>query len=274
MKKFKMAIAALMLMTLAAMNVGCDEMPTAGGGSSYSHYDLPQGMGYVDLGLPSGTLWCTRNLGATKAIDPGRYYAWGEVLCKNFTEHYAWDTYKYGSGTNALTKYCYDFPDAPWLHYGLNGYVDDLRELERGDDAASSTFGDHYVTPTPEQFQELMDNTTHKWIEIQSDNDNEVSGMEFTGKNGNQIFLPAGSSCNEETPLADYGLVHPDNLGKVGNYWTRSLCCSSSYDEAIHGGGAPCCARSFQFFEKDHGVMCVNWYDRSMGLNVRPVYVP
>ena len=130
MKKFKMAIAALMLMTLAAMNVGCDEMPNNAAGNSYSDYDLPQGIGYVDLGLPSGTLWCTRNLGATKATDPGFHIPWGELYYKY---SYAWDKYKYGSSPQALTKYCYDFPDAPWLHNGLNGYVDDLRELEHCD---------------------------------------------------------------------------------------------------------------------------------------------
>ena len=103
----------------------------------------------------------------------------------------------------------------------------------------------------------------------------EVSGMEFTGKNGNQIFLPAGSVCNEYTPEPPaLTLATPDNLGKVGCYWTRSLCYSSSYDEGLHEGGMPYEARSFIFFEKDHNVMCVTRNERYQGLNVRPVYVP
>jgi hypothetical protein len=33
----------------------------------------------VDLGLPSGTLWADRNVGATSPEDYGTYFAWGET---------------------------------------------------------------------------------------------------------------------------------------------------------------------------------------------------
>ena len=33
----------------------------------------------VDLGLPSGTLWATYNVGATSPYEKGQYFAWGEV---------------------------------------------------------------------------------------------------------------------------------------------------------------------------------------------------
>jgi len=35
----------------------------------------------VDLGLPSGTLWCKYNLGSSKLTigDAGNFYAWGET---------------------------------------------------------------------------------------------------------------------------------------------------------------------------------------------------
>ena len=48
-----------------------------------------QGLEYVDLGLPSGTLWATCNVGANKPEDYGNYYAWGETGTKNT---YNWDT--------------------------------------------------------------------------------------------------------------------------------------------------------------------------------------
>ena len=32
---------------------------------------------YVDLGLPSGTLWANMNLGATSETDYGDFYMWG-----------------------------------------------------------------------------------------------------------------------------------------------------------------------------------------------------
>ena len=38
---------------------------------------------YVDLGLPSGTLWATCNLGASKPTEGGDRYAWGETVTKS-----------------------------------------------------------------------------------------------------------------------------------------------------------------------------------------------
>jgi hypothetical protein len=37
----------------------------------------PDGHEYVDLGLPSGTLWATCNVGASKPEEYGDYFAWG-----------------------------------------------------------------------------------------------------------------------------------------------------------------------------------------------------
>lgn len=45
------------------------------------------GHGYVDLGLPSGTLWATCNIGASSPTDLGEQYAWGEIQPKSvYTE--------------------------------------------------------------------------------------------------------------------------------------------------------------------------------------------
>ena len=69
-----------------------------GGGGSGSY----NGHGYVDLGLPSGTLWATCNVGAYSLIDYGDYFAWGETQPK---DTYNWSTYQYCMGST-LTKYC------------------------------------------------------------------------------------------------------------------------------------------------------------------------
>ena len=34
---------------------------------------------YVDLGLPSGLKWATRNIGATSETDYGDYFMWGST---------------------------------------------------------------------------------------------------------------------------------------------------------------------------------------------------
>ena len=37
---------------------------------------------YVDLGLTSGTLWATMNVGATSETDYGSYFQWGDTVDK------------------------------------------------------------------------------------------------------------------------------------------------------------------------------------------------
>ena len=50
----------------------------------------------VDLGLPSGILWATCNIGASSPSEAGNYYAWGE---KESKDAYGWETYKLCRGS-------------------------------------------------------------------------------------------------------------------------------------------------------------------------------
>ena len=71
---------------------------------------------WVDLGLPSGTLWATCNVGANAPEEYGDYFAWGETEPK---EVYSWTNYKWCNGDyNTMTKYCSN------SDYGANGFVD------------------------------------------------------------------------------------------------------------------------------------------------------
>ena len=76
------ATAAIMLMMVFAL--GCtkpDELNNVSG--NYNGHD------YVDLGLPSGTLWATCNVGADTPEGYGDYFAWGETELKDY---YEWST--------------------------------------------------------------------------------------------------------------------------------------------------------------------------------------
>ena len=107
---------------------------------------------YVDLGLPSGLLWATCNVGATSPEDYGDYFAWGETQPK---DTYEWSTYQYCNGSyNTLTKYCSN------SSYGYNGFTDNLTTLLPEDDAATANWGGNWRMPTKEEFQELYNNTT------------------------------------------------------------------------------------------------------------------
>ena len=148
------------------------------------------GHAYVDLGLPSGLLWATCNVGADTPEDYGYYFAWGETQPKS---DYSWSTYQYGDGST-FTKYT-----------GSDGLTTLLPE----DDAATANWGSGWRMPTQAEWQELLNYTTHIWT-----TQNGVTGRLFTATNGNSLFLPA-AGCRDGTSLY--------NAGTSGHYWSSSL---------------------------------------------------
>ena len=167
------------------------------------------GYGYVDLGL--SVKWATCNIGATKPEEYGNYYAWGETEPKS---EYNWGIYKWATATQeewgfwyleTLTKYNTD------ANYGT---VDNKIVLDLEDDAASVNWGGAWRMPTKEEYEELLDNCTLKWV--YSYKGTGVAGRIVKSKiNGNSIFLPAAGRCGRE---GRYNLV-----GEYGGYWASSL---------------------------------------------------
>lgn len=145
---------------------------------------------FVDLGLPSGTLWATCNIGANTPEEYGDYFAWGET-----SGYFAGKTifdfsnYKWSNGTQ-LTKY---------------NYEDKKRILDLEDDAAYVNWGANWRMPTYDQFMELIDRryTSYQWTTY-----NGVRGLKIVSRsNDNFIFLPAAGQ--------DVSL----DLGIYGFYW-------------------------------------------------------
>ncbi len=194
---------------------------------------------FVDLGLPSGTLWATRNVGADNPEDCGDYFAWGETVPK---ELYDWKSYRYGNCIDnwfAITKYC---TNSDWC---LNGFVDSLTVLEPADDAATVNWGEGWRMPTKEKWEELYQNTSYTWT-----TQNGVDGRLLTGPNGNTIFLPA-TGFRLDGELICLGL---------GIYWSSTL--HSHFPER---------GWSYHFdFESCH--VC-GTYERSRGQCIRAVRV-
>ena len=145
-------------------------------------------------------MWATCNIGASKPEDYGSYFAWGETQTKTT---YNWDTYKYANGNwEKLTKYCTD------SKFGDNGFTDNLTELQASDDPATANWGNGWRTPSKEQWEELLDNTTNQWT-----TQNGKQGRLFTAKNGQSVFLPAAGG------RWDSGR---SGVGSEGYYWLRS----------------------------------------------------
>lgn len=213
----------------------------------------------VDLGLPSGALWCKFNMGCDPRFNYDRYkheycdgkgdwygfhYAWGEQI--GYKDQYVWKTYKYGQ----QSVYYEDLYNM--TKYQLN--QDGLKRLLPEDDVVLQRLHIHnfkFHIPTKDQVDELIDNTTQEWKSNYLGYEG-LNGMIFKSKfNDNFIFLPAAGFYTESYKKS----------GEMGYYWTSDLSDESSTE-----------AYSFWF---QPGHVCrphiANHSFRYEGLSIRPV---
>lgn len=131
-----------------------DRIMTAISNINCSH----NGHEYVDLGLPSGTMWAKCNVGAATPEGLGEYYAWGEIYTKD----------DYSGGT-----------------YIYSGEPGDTLPAEA--DVASVFWGGGWHVPTSDEMEELRSCCAWKYVQ-----QNGRNGFTVTGPNGSSIFLPCG----------------------------------------------------------------------------------
>ena len=167
---------------------------------------------YVDLGLPSGNLWATCNLGASSPEAYGDYYAWGEVEPKKEYTYPNHKWYKEGAPSLGFTKY---------------NNEDGKLTLEDEDDAVIQKLGNGWRTPTLADFREL---TNQKLTTIKKTTLNGVVGYQITSKrNKKSIFIPCAGfkqdkpqtreiSSSEEVAICMTNLRRIDD--QVFNCWT------------------------------------------------------
>ena len=173
---------------------------------------------FVDLGLPSGTLWARYNLGANyekltnfdkwkkthygfgiSATDwQGKYYAWGEIEPKPFGSATGWNNYKFADGVDSqkrpiFTKYITKYKNA---HGHDITHVDNLTTLLPEDDAAYQ-FDNRMKMPSEKQLDELIDYCSGEWV-IDYNGITGLNGAVYKGENGNEIFFPAAGAISQE----------------------------------------------------------------------------
>lgn len=162
---------------------------------------------YVDLDLPSGTLWATMNVGASKPSECGLYFQWGDAKGYSATQvgkdkEFNWKDYKWYLSGNYATD---DIP------FKFKKYTTPGDKLELEDDSVHVNMGGSWHMPTPDQIQELIDNTTSEWTK-----QNDVNGTLFTSKKdaSKSVFIPAsGYAANGFTI----------GVGRYGFIWTNML---------------------------------------------------
>ena len=195
----------------------------------------------IDLGLPSGTLWADRNIGATDIYDGGKLFQWGDPTPYDIPEHtdgtinektFSWSDYKWNPSDDGstITKY---------------NRTDGKTTLDPEDDAAHVNMGGTWKMPTKEQVIELFKGTTQELYAKLNDNSdpvkvangtyNENDGyvswayidghtsdeaydkltyMKLLSSNGNFLVVPSSVHAFD-------GYVDPVGLG--GHFWSSSL---------------------------------------------------
>lgn len=151
---------------------------------------------YVDLGLPSGTLWATCNVGATFPYEKGQYFAWGEVEPR---EDFSWESYKFFEG------YEVDPNNGSWAV--LENIGTDICGTEY--DAARYQWGNRWRLPNEQERYELRMLCWTNGLSVE----NGAQGIRLHGPNGHSIFLP----------ICGFGLWYgdPDPFHNTSAaYWT------------------------------------------------------
>ena len=199
---------------------------------------VANGYEFVDLGLPSGTLWATCNVGAYSPEQSGGYYAWGETETKSGV--YGWSAYKFGgSASGNQTKY---------------NATDGLVELELEDDAAHVNMGGAWRMPTLDEFNELKNNS-----ELDKNSSlNGVSGTLFTSTiNGNSIFFPyCGIIAHNASSISQTTSCR---------VWTSNISYSLANNSYTYNSG------SFMNIRQDTGSSSNSEY-RTCGYSIRGVF--
>lgn len=185
------------------------------------------GYGYVDLGLPSGTLWATCNIGAMKPEGYGNYYAYGEIEPKktytkgNFT---GFGSYVYNNIHNFTTFAEEDNFYSTTTSMGFRL----LPEF----DAARQNMGGEWSIPTRLQVKELRENCYPKFLIV-----NGVKGTLWTSlRNGKSIFTPySGSMVGDKLEGRGIGGYYQTANGtRVRSIYTFNWGTSYTKNDAIN----------------------------------------
>ncbi len=206
---------------------------------TFTTHDAIAGHEYVDLGLPSGLLWATCNVGADSPEGYGWYLMWGSVA-EGGDSNCSWSNCPGNGGSSDYNATAFN----TWEAANLTGGV-----LNPDVDAATANWGGGWRMPTRAEWQELYDNTTGTWTG--NYHSTGVAGRIFTSKtdSSKSIFLPA-AGCRDGTSLL--------KAGSNGYYWSSSLYSSSppnAYRMGFYSGS----------------VSPLNVSSRHYGFSVRPV---
>lgn len=212
---------------------------------------------YVDLGLPSGLLWATRNIDATQkngfAKSPYQYecsfFSWGNLDPHNPTGENTFSPWDWGDSVNSEP---YVSSPGSTITYPEN--------IDKKHDAAHNICGESWNIPTSEHVEELFnytefidangvvipDSQTNKLVVI-----NSIKGVYLKSKiNSNKIFFP----------LCGLGVgISYQYKNVIGSYWLNNLDTET---------------RARRLIIQAVGVQYNVNSPRNAGMTIRPVMIP
>jgi uncharacterized protein (TIGR02145 family) len=218
---------------------------------------------YVDLGLPSGLLWATRNIDARQKNGFAKssyqygcsFFSWGNVDGHNPTSNTSFAPWDWGTDNNTEP-----YVSSPGSEITFPGSVDNKH------DVAHIICGDSWRMPSRFEYKELLDNCSfidaqgeiipdsqsNKIITLEGNSgDENVNGILLKSKiNGKTIFFPCCGVSNNSTL---------NNKANWGQYWTKDL-----YNETD----------AYVFIIIEYAVQSSNHGKRYQGRTIRPVMVP
>lgn len=163
-------------------------------------------MEFVDLGLPSNTLWAKCNIGAATETDYGDYFMWGSTTPDN-NHTCNWANTPFNNGSSDYDSNHFNSVKDTLCPNGV---------LAKEFDAAYKATNGFAIMPTVADIQELLENTEYQWFE--NYNGSGVKGRKFTSKiNSKSIFIPAaGWRINSSF----------QSRGINGYFWSSTLMTS------------------------------------------------
>ena len=181
---------------------------------------------FVDLGLPSKTLWATYNVGGSMPYEYGEYYAWGETAPKDLYDE---ETYKFFLGHSESGPYHFA-QYSKYIWDSRHGNPDYILTLQAEDDAATVNWGAQWRMPSKEQGEELA--YYCKWYRKDlTVNGEKVIGFIGESKlNGNKIYIPFSDFKYAQVPVDHMAAWYwtcdlsgdPDNYATTDDY--RAYC--------------------------------------------------
>ena len=164
-------------------------------------------MEFVDLGLPSGTLWAKCNIGASTETEYGDYFMWGSTT-PNTADKCNWTNAPFNGGSSSYNETYFNSVKDTVCPNGI---------LAKGYDVAYKTTNGAARMPTDAEIHELTYYTAVEWVTNYKGTG--VNGKQFTSKTDTSkyIFIPAAGLCSNGSR---------DDVGISGNVWSSSLNAS------------------------------------------------